>query len=325
MINTPRRLLCQINMSNPISSHALFLLAPAGSGKTTLVFDFFQRNERNILMILPLKCLEREVRSKVKAHSKEGFFFEAVTAEKAIHFIEGLEIDKRKDLLIVLDEVHLWNFWGDDFRPRLWECFYYIAGNNFDILGLTATLRESYKQSWIDLFESGGYFFDFLDFGNGELVNLPELEESYFGLKKSQMKRRISYEVDAKRTCLIFCQYREEVFELERFLLSQSAELSLLTCVGGGGVQFSEELENGPAPQVIISTSTLSHGVNLGKIERVFLTYEVLDWDIYLQMKARGGRGGEAFQVIGWQKDKSSLYTKIRLLLLDRYLSLFYA
>ncbi|MFT6603005.1 MAG: superfamily II DNA helicase RecQ, partial [Bacteriovoracaceae bacterium] len=110
-------------------------------------------------MILPLKCLEREVRLKAKDYEKKGFFFEAITAEKAAQFIERLPLEKRKNLLIVLDEVHLWNFWGDDFRPRLWECFYYLAGNGFDILGLTATLRESYKQNWTDLFEWGGYDF----------------------------------------------------------------------------------------------------------------------------------------------------------------------
>ncbi|MFT6069615.1 MAG: superfamily II DNA helicase RecQ [Bacteriovoracaceae bacterium] len=276
-------------------------------------------------MILPLKCLEREVRLKAKDYEKKGFFFEAITAEKAAQFIERLPLEKRKNLLIVLDEVHLWNFWGDDFRPRLWECFYYLAGNGFDILGLTATLRESYKQNWTDLFEWGGYDFSFLDFGNGELVNLPVREESYFGFKKSQLRRRISFEIDAKRSCLIFCQYREEVFDLEKFLLIQSPQLRILTCVGGEGGKFSEALEKAKPAQVIISTSTLSHGVNLGKIERVILTYEVCDWDIYLQMKARGGRGGEDFQVICKQRDKSTIYSKIKLMLLDRYLSLFYA
>lgn len=312
-------------MINPLNPHAQFLLAPAGSGKTSLIFDFYLRNERNILLILPLKCLEREVTKKIKKQPRRDVFIEAVTVEKSIRFIENLSPQIRNNLLIVLDEIHLWNFWGNDFRPILWECFYYLAGNQFSILGLTATLRAEYLEQWTELFRLGDYSFELLDYGNGELVNIPSREESYFGLEKSQLRRRICHEIESSRTCLIFCQYRGEVFELERFLSSQIENLFVLTCVGGESDKFTNQVEKLGSPQVIISTSTLSHGVNLGVIERVFLTYEVKEWDIYLQMKARGGRGGEEFHVYCNQIGMSSLYSRLKLKLFDRYLSLFYA
>jgi ATP-dependent DNA helicase RecQ len=312
-------------MMNPLKPSAQFLLAPAGSGKTSLIFDFFQRNERNILVVLPLKCLEREVARKIKKLPIREVFIEAVTVEKAIFFIEKLSFKNRSNLLIVLDEVHLWNFWGNDFRPILWECFYYFAGNEFSLLGLTATLKNEYIEQWAELFRIGNYSFEVLDYGNGKLVNIPSREDSYFGLEKSQLRRRICHEIESNKTCLIFCQYREEVFELEKFLSMQMDKLTILTCVGGESNKFADQMENLGSPQVIISTSTLSHGVNLGIIERVFLTYEVYDWDIYLQMKARGGRGGEEFQVFGNQRGLSSLFSRFKLKLFDRYLSLFYA
>ena len=276
-------------------------------------------------MILPLKCLEREVTKKIEELRSTDYFFKALTAEKSIAFLERLPLHKRKNLLIVLDEIHLWNLWGNDFRPVLWESLYYFGTNQYSILGLTATLKEEYKREWKDLFNFGSYDFEVLDYGNGELSNKPVAEKSYFGLQKSQLRRRICYEIEKNKTCLIFCQYREEVFELERFLLKQLGSISILTCVGGEAKKFIADLESKGAPQIILATSTLSHGVNLGVIERVFLTYEVLHWDIYLQMKARGGRGGEPFEVISYQRDKTGFISKIKLKLFDRYLSLFYA
>ena len=47
----------------------------------------------------------------------------------------------------------------------------------------------------------------------------------------------------------------------------------------------------------IFSTTTLSHGVNLPEIKKVFIDYEVKNFDFWLQMIGRGGRQGSDYQV----------------------------
>jgi superfamily II DNA or RNA helicase len=65
---------------------------------------------------------------------------------------------------------------------------------------------------------------------------------------------------------------------------------------------MSERLKSQPNPDFIISTTVLSHGVNLPKIEKLFFTYKVENPDLWIQMVARGGRKGEEFQVFALEE-----------------------
>lgn len=310
-------------MNLPTKWTSLFLIAPAGWGKTSLILKLYEQNTWNILYISPLKSLEQEVENRFSEIETKKNFCQVLTAEKVPKFLDKLKHKEIQNLLVVIDEVHLWNFWGDTFRERLWECFFSVGEKGIPILGITATLKEVYYKSWQDLFAFGGYEFDLLDLGNGKLFFEPNKEISYYGLKNDQFFRRVLSEVDKGERCLIFCHFKNEVIGLCRKLTL--AGINAKYCVGGKSIEFLEECKREGEPQVIVSTTVLSHGVNLGKIKKVFISYEVSDWDLYLQMKARGGRDGKGFEVFCVQKESSSHWNRIRLRFFDRYLSLFYA
>jgi len=302
---------------------AIFLLAPAGWGKTTLIFELFQRNKLNILFISPLKALEKEVEEKAVKFEKEGYFFKSLTAERVNKFLDTLTKNEQNNLLVIFDEIHLWNFWGNSFRHRLWECFYRIANDGHPILALSATLRDEYKFEWENLFNFGGYDFQILNFGNGMTQNPPSLEVSFHGMPRSLFVRRMIYELEKEKRSIVFCQYREEVKRISQKL--EGLGLTVKTCVGGESLKFMDDCRLSGFPSVIVCTSTLSHGVNLGDIKKVFITYDVSDWDLFLQMVARGGRKGGGFELFSHRKEKASLWNKLKTLIFDRYLQLFYA
>ena len=69
-------------------------------------------------------------------------------------------------------------------------------------------------------------------------------------------------------------------------------------CVGGEVEKFQTELKNSNGKiDCIFSTIALSHGVNLPEIKKVFINYEVKNYDFWLQMVGRGGRQGSAYEV----------------------------
>lgn len=309
-------------MIKPTKWTSLFLFAPAGSGKTTLIFDLYRRNSWNILIICPLKSLEQELEEKINKLEKREVFLKALTAERVSIFLDKLKKNERENLLVVIDEIHLWNYWGDSFRPKLWECFYKVAGEGIAFIGLTATMREEYLLSWTELLGSGGYENKILDLGNGKIRFDPKSVVSYAGLSKDKFQRRILSEADSMKPCLVFCQYKSEVMALTKKF--KKLDINAISCLGGESIAFLEEYNKNGA-QIIFCTSVLSHGVNLGKILKVFISYEISDWDIYLQMIARGGRDGQGFEVFNYQKTSTSCWNKLKLIFFDRYLRLFYA
>ena len=96
-------------------------------------------------------------------------------------------------------------------------------------------------------------------------------------------------------TNLIFCKYRSEVEKWEKRLFQKG--YSVWTCVGGEAGEFSKRAQNENPPNFIIATTVLSHGVNLPQISRIFFLYQVNNLDFWIQMVARGGRRGEAYEV----------------------------
>ena len=62
-------------------------------------------------------------------------------------------------------------------------------------------------------------------------------------------------------------------------------------------------------PRVIFSTSALSHGVNLGLIDEIYIGYLLKNEDMWIQMASRGGRSGESFNIYSfnsWGKEPQS-------------------
>ena len=108
---------------------------------------------------------------------------------------------------------------------------------------------------------------------------------------------------------LVFCSYRSEVDEL--VARSRRMGLRSLGCVGGEVEGFLKELElTHGAIDCIFSTTTLSHGVNLPEIKKVFINYEVKHYDFWLQMIGRGGRRGADYEVYtfdAFHSDKKQL------------------
>jgi type I site-specific restriction endonuclease len=88
--------------------------------------------------------------------------------------------------------------------------------------------------------------------------------------------------------------------QLEKKLSELS--FSYVSCIGGEAKFMANKLKLMPAPDFIISTTVLSHGVNLPQIAKVYFLYKVNNLDFWLQMVARGGRRGERFEVIALEK-----------------------
>ena len=70
------------------------------------------------------------------------------------------------DTLIVLDEFHLFFYWGLGFVPVMWEVFMEASNSGYPILALSAT----FDQSLINFFTTS--FKIFLDFEQVLFINL---------------------------------------------------------------------------------------------------------------------------------------------------------
>jgi superfamily II DNA or RNA helicase len=99
---------------------------------------------------------------------------------------------------------------------------------------------------------------------------------------------------------LIFCRYRQEVMKTTLDLRTRGRVV--WSCIGGESAAFSERVRNEAPPEFIVSTTVLSHGVNLPKIVRIIFLDPVNSLDFWIQMVARGGRRGEKFDVYSLEK-----------------------
>ena len=116
-----------------MDSDLLILTSPPASGKTYWISTFHQSlEERPILVISPLRALADECKNNWP-HS-----ITVMTPEE-------WENKKNDHEIVIFDEFHLFFYWGDTFRFRMWEAFYQIvSGARLTIL-LTATLSEEIK------------------------------------------------------------------------------------------------------------------------------------------------------------------------------------
>lgn len=263
------------------SQDLIILTSPPASGKTYWISKLQEVEKSDqLLVISPLRALADECREKW------GESILVMTPEEWLS-------KKTFRRSVIFDEFHLFFYWGDSFRPLMWEVFFEISLSTTRTWLLTATLSEAMRQE-ICYFSSQFDRILWLDHGNQILKYKPT---SYIKAPdKKWIRSQIENETTGKDVKLVFCQYREEVFSYARRLTSLG--FSCLTCVGGESKYMAKKLKNNPSPDFIISTTVLSHGVNLPDIKKIFFLYEVNNLDFWIQMTARGGRRGENYKVI---------------------------
>ena len=245
-------------------------------------------------MISPLRALANE------CTTNNGSTTDFMTPEEWL-------VKKTQRKVVIIDEFHLFFYWGDTFRPKMWEAFYEMAETAELIIGLTATLSENMRT---ELTKFSCHFDEmiWIDRGNQKLKYLPV---RYI---KASSKEWILNEIRCSKknesVKLIFCEFRHEVYQLEKEL-SESG-FKCVGCVGGEAGSMGEKLKQIPHPDFIISTTVLSHGVNLPDIRKIFFTYSLKNLDFWIQMVARGGRRGETYEVFALEKPYNIKYSGLK-------------
>lgn len=294
------------------------LTAPVAKGKTRLIVDYYRDHQMRVVFVSPLRALANEVYSKLK--EEKGTYLlggETSNDEVCVNFLqkkkaflvttmellseELLEAiaESAQPTLFVLDEFHLFYHWGENFRPILHDRFLAILSSGAPVLGMTATMSE---ELILKLDSDLAYHADQwirIDYGNHQLHRAPKKIHCYAHLNPKIFNRSMWGELkikDSNEVYLIFCSYRSEVDEL--VTRARRMGLKALGCVGGEVEKFLNDLEVTEGKiDCIFSTTTLSHGVNLPEIKKVFINYEVKNYDFWLQMIGRGGRQGSEYEV----------------------------
>ncbi len=302
-----------------LPSQFTLLTAPVAAGKTRLIVEYYREHNIKMIFVSPLRALANEVYQKLSGEGKNVYLTGAghSTEEVMTNFLQarkGLLIatmellnedfleacaEQHEKILFVLDEFHLFYHWGSGFRPVLHDRFLAILETQAPVMGITATMSaELLERLKNDL----SYHHDFwihLDFGNHQLHRLPKKIHYYSPVKPELFYRSMWRELrtkNGKDVYLVFCLYRSEVDEM--VARSRRMGLRSIGCVGGEVETFLKELKaHDGQVDCIFSTTTLSHGVNLPEIKKVFLNYEVKDYDFWLQMIGRGGRQGSEYEV----------------------------
>lgn len=270
----------------------IVLTAPPASGKTFLIRSLIRDLRQTPLVIAPLKALVNECRNNWKGKAL------VMTPEEWL--VRQIPMD-----FVIIDEFHLNLYWGDTFRPGMWEAFYGILENaklvilltatlNTEALDFISTLKHQYECTWID-------------YGNQRLKNKPK---RYFKMPSKYWLEEYVLTLPASiNGQLLFCRYREEVSLWEKKLKARG--FSVWTCLGGEAGEFSLKVQNHEPPQFIVATTVLSHGVNLPAIKTVYFSYAIQNIDFWVQMVARGGRRGERFEVFSLEKPLGLRFSRI--------------
>ncbi len=315
-------------------SQFTLLTAPVAAGKTRLVVEFYRENNYKVIFVSPLRALANEVYNKLSSDEKNVFlagggksleevFVNFLQSRKGFlvttmelmseEFLEACA-DQKEKILFILDEFHLFYHWGESFRPVLHDRFLGILETQAPVLGITATMSaELLERLKADLNYHNEIWFH-LDFGNQKLHRTPKKIHYFHSMKPQIFNRTMWRELRMKHendVYLVFCSYRSEVDEL--VARSRRMGLRSLGCVGGEVENFLQQLENTNGNvDCIFSTTTLSHGVNLPEIKKVFINYEVKNYDFWLQMIGRGGRRGGEYEVYTFDSFHSSKRERLK-------------
>lgn len=273
-----------VNPLEMIFQDLLILTAPPASGKTSWITNFMKELETQPLVISPLRALANECQdrwgSKVTVMTPEEWMKKKIQSE-----------------VVVIDEFHLWFYWGDTFRPLLWEAFYEVVQGAKLVVLLTATLSQVMLEE-ILMMRTHFHRLTWVDFGNQALKFSPRLY--IVARSRDWLLKQLFMREPHEKTTLVFCEFRNQVMELQSYL--STSGFTCVSCVGGEAKLMREKLLLHPQPEFIVATTVLSHGVNLPEIQRIFFLYEIKNPDFWLQMIARGGRRGEAYDVFALEK-----------------------
>ncbi len=276
-----------------MNNELLILTAPPASGKTHLISDLISKLDEAPLFISPLRALANE------CLMKWGATCVVMTPEEWLKKTPPARV-------LILDEFHLYFYWGDSFRPQMWEAFYALVEAAEVVILLTATLTTE----MVEIIKTFNCHFDrmtWIDHGNQRLKNRPIRyikAYSQFWLEKYVMNINKFTGVT-----LIFCAYRADVFRWEKKLKQEGHRV--WTCVDGEASMFSLKVQSERPPHFIIATTVLSHGVNLPQISRIIFLYQVKNLDFWIQMVARGGRKGEDFEVFALENPVGIKWSKL--------------
>lgn len=293
-------------MKIPFEKLITLLIAPTGWGKTTLIFQIAQSSSKKIVFYSPLKALAQEFYIRAlengfnafcpdsrkqleREYDQIDFDILVLTYEKVTPNIFGKLIDA--NYLHIFDEIHLNQIWGDSFRPLLKDFIDIYLHLKLNCLFLSATISDEYTSQLTSACQE----LTIIKVDNYRLKKSPKMIYKFFN--KHKMIELISH-IHHTRT-LVFCRYRKEVKELAHYY--EKKGLKVLSCISGEVERFQMDLLNKEC-DMIIATSTLSHGVNLPSIDNIFILYPVQNKEMWVQMMGRAGRKGEDFQV--FQMDK---------------------
>lgn len=320
------------------SSFTLFLAPPAW-GKTSILLKVFTLNQElgsHYVFVSPLRALAIEFYKRMKSEGYRSVFIVNTISdmkEKQSEFLKGergfiiltpetmgndfLDIvsSMKNKPIFIFDEFHLYYYWGEGFRPLLWEICMGVANSGASILGLSATMEDIILKKWKSDFSLGMKENILIDLGNQKLLNKPVKVINFNCFDSRFVTRQLINDLKQKEsgTFLLFCKYRREVDQWIDYF--QRSNVLSLGCKGGEVAVFIDNLEKIKIPRVIVSTSALSHGVNLPVIRKVYINYPVRNIDFWNQMVGRGGRNGDPFEVYQMDTQKGVVLDLIEAIL----------
>ena len=309
------------------SGSPLLLMAPPAWGKTRLMLHWFSEGFEGLWVYLsPLRALANEVMEKACSVSK-CLNFTSKSTIQADHKVIVLTPElwtafmaknSHKNLRIIVDEIHLFYLWGDDFRPVLLECLRDICMKESSFVMLSASISaELCGQITFDLSQ---YFSHYLsvDLGNFQFKTPPQ--RHYCLSLNSLFEEMILSTVLYEQKVLLFLPYRDQVKRWVQYFGEKN--IRAIGCVGGEVQGFCEKIRTSDY-QVFISTTCLSHGVNLPSFSKVFILERSVSDEFWLQMASRSGRRGEDYQLYSLDERKSILlaasrFASLRKVLINR-------
>ncbi|MFZ4713905.1 MAG: DEAD/DEAH box helicase [Bacteriovoracaceae bacterium] len=285
------------------------MIAPPAWGKTHQLLSLLTNSPDTLFVFIsPLRALANEFYGKTKDQYSVLLITESqswknfserhqlviVTPETCGNSIEMLSASAKK-ILFVLDEFHLYFYWGTTFREIMWECLINVLVTEQPVLALTATLAPEQEVFFLEQMKNQVHLVIKMNYGNQKLLHLPKQSIFIPKIWKDKSDWLVQHELEkSSRGCvLFFVAFRSDVDRFKVFFENQG--YLVLTCVGGEASLFADQLKKNPAPDLIISTTVLSHGVNLPQIRAVIFNYKLNNLDFWVQMVGRGGRKGEKY------------------------------
>lgn len=304
------------------NSGTTLIVAPIGSGKTRFVHELSLKLDKPIVFFSPLRSIVDELCKYQDVIEYSGDKLDkkgalSLLMRKKVMMVltpeslnqEAWQLLKNLRPLIVLDEFHLFYTWGHSFREALRTFVEDLYIERFQVVGLSATISDEVKREVVldhSLNDNDLYY---LNLGNFLFQNSPS---SHKFLKKNELIYMvIIFFLFTKKRSIVFVKTRRDVLAVRNYLIRFGVNCS--TCIGGESREFYKGGDY-KEKRVIIATSVLSHGVNLGKIDNVFINFHT-DQTLRTQMIGRGGRLGNRYCVFEFRDELVNVKEKIECLI----------